>query len=399
MPLSLITGTNGKSTSVRLAAQIAKAAGICAGVTSTDFIKVGDTIIDDGDYSGPGGARMLLRDKRCEMAFLEVARGGLLRRGLPVNRANAALVTNIASDHLGQYGINTVDEITDVKMMVSKAIAPASSSEASLTKNASYQATLVLNADDKRLVQSAKLTNAPICWFSLDANNPVIKQALDKQTPCVFVENDEIIYCKQTRSIIARVNDVPMTMQGTALHNVQNALGVIGLCESLGMPRSAIQDGLYSFASNANDNPGRGNVYELDGIKVIVDFAHNSHSMQAVINMAAKMPSNRTHVMFSHAGDRSDQDIKDLSDAVYQLSPATYCLAELEQYLRGREVGEISDIVRKHLLSKGVKQEQIILADDPLAGTKMLMSEAKKGDLVLLFVLSDRERVQNFLTN
>ena len=396
--LSLITGTNGKSTSVRLAAQIAKAAGICAGVTSTDFIKVGDTIIDDGDYSGPGGARMLLRDKRCEMAFLEVARGGLLRRGLPVSRANAALVTNIASDHLGQYGINTVDEITDVKMMVAKAVAPRACLQASSNNTSRMQATLVLNADDKRLVQSASVIDAPICWFSLDANNPMITQARKLQRPCVFVEYDEIVYSEQRQTSIARVNDIPMTMQGTAQHNVQNALGVIGLCVSLDIPRSAIRAGLHSFASSANDNPGRGNVYELNGIKVIVDFAHNSHSMQAVINMAANMQAERTHVMFSHAGDRSDQDIKDLSDSVHQLSPTTYCLAELTQYLRGREVGEISTLVRQHLLSKGVAQAQILLADDPLSGTKMLMSKAQKGDLVLLFVLSDRESVQRFLT-
>ena len=122
IPIALITGTNGKSTSVRLAAEIAKAEGLHAGVTSTDFIKVGDHIIDEGDYSGPGGARMLLRNNNTEIAFLEVARGGLLRRGLPVYSANAALVTNVASDHLGQYGINTVDEIAEVKLMVAKAI-------------------------------------------------------------------------------------------------------------------------------------------------------------------------------------------------------------------------------------------------------------------------------------
>ena len=121
IPCAFITGTNGKSTSVRLASVIAKTAGINAGVTSTDFIKVGDDIIDTGDYSGPGGARMLLRDTRTEMAFLEVARGGILRRGIPIESVDAALITNVASDHLGQYGINTVEELAATKFVVAKA--------------------------------------------------------------------------------------------------------------------------------------------------------------------------------------------------------------------------------------------------------------------------------------
>lgn len=403
IPLALITGTNGKSTSVRLAAEIAKAAGKIAGVTSTDFIKVGDTIIDEGDYSGPGGARMLLRDNRTEMAFLEVARGGLLRRGLPVKTANAALVTNVASDHLGQYGINTVDDIADVKIMVAKAIGPERSEHSSAEHGLSIQSstdnnrTLVLNADDKRLIRVSQRLDMPICWFSLDAKNPLIVQALENGRPCVFVQDGELIYSHETAINIARVKDVPMTINGTAAHNVQNALGVIGLCKALLIDDSAIKAGLLNFASSADDNPGRGNIYEVNGITVIVDFAHNSHSMQAVINMASKMPANHKHVMFSHAGDRSDQDIKDVADAVRALSPITYALAELEPYLRGRKLNEISQLVQSHLLMRGVEQGQILLAGDPLDGAKQVMSRAESGDLVLLFVLSDRERVQQFL--
>lgn len=392
IPLALITGTNGKSTSVRLAAEIAKAMGIVAGVTSTDFIKVGDTIIDEGDYSGPGGARMLLRDKRTQMAFLEVARGGLLRRGLPVTRANAALVTNVASDHLGQYGINTVDEITQVKMMVAKSIQSMIG-----TQYAHGQAMLVLNADDHRLAQAGLASDSPICWFSTSPTNPLIVSARAKRQPCVFIEQNKLVYSAQTRCELAYVDELPMTMQGTAMHNVQNALGVIGLCKILGIDDTAISKGLTSFGSDAKDNPGRGNVYNVKGITVIVDFAHNSHSMQALINMAAKMPAKHTHVMFSHAGDRSDQEIKDVSDAVYQLSPKTYCLSELAQYLRGRELGDISTIVQRHLLNKGVSEEAIVMADNPLAGSKQLLSIAQPGDLVLLFVLSNREKVERLI--
>jgi UDP-N-acetylmuramyl tripeptide synthase len=390
IPLALVTGTNGKSTSVRLAAEIAKAASLIAGVTSTDFIKVGDTIIDDGDYSGPGGARLLLRDKRTEIAFLEVARGGLLRRGLPVQSANVALVTNVAGDHLGQYGINTVEEIATVKSMVSKAVQKG---------NDFSKGTLVLNADDALLVTESKKLNVPICWFSENENNPLIVKALSQNHPCVFVQRNKLVYSHIEQEVIATITDIPMTVNGTAKHNIQNALGVIGLTKALGISSDAILLGLINFGSNATDNPGRGNIYEVNGVTVIVDFAHNSHSMQALVTMASNIQAKAKHVMFSHAGDRSDKDILDVANAVRKLKPSTYVLAEINKYLRGREPDEISSLVRDHLLANGILEKDIILTSDPIEGTKRIMDRAVSGDLVLLFVLDEREKVQDLLTN
>jgi cyanophycin synthetase len=176
VPLALVTGTNGKSTSVRLAAQIAQAANISAGVTSTDFIRVGEEIIDKGDYSGPGGARILLRDKRTEMAFLEVARGGILRRGLPVSRVDAALITNIASDHLGQYGINTLEQLAEAKFVVTKAL--------------NEHGILVVNADNELVVQQASKLDKTLCWFSKDEHNPLIQGQINNAGRAVFNPND-----------------------------------------------------------------------------------------------------------------------------------------------------------------------------------------------------------------
>jgi cyanophycin synthetase len=396
IPLALITGTNGKSTSVRLAAEIAMAAGLQAGVTSTDFIKVGDAIIDRGDYSGPGGARMLLRDKRTEIAFLEVARGGLLRRGLPVKEANVSLVTNVASDHLGQYGINTVDEIAHVKLMVAKAIR---------NKNS----LIVLNADDERLVKFVpecfpKDQPIPVCWFSLDANNALIQNHIRENRPCVYRENGFIIYHHESKHKVAEIDLVPMTVNSTAMHNVQNALGVVGLCKTLGISSEAIQSGLMSFGSNAADNPGRTNVYDVNGITVIVDFAHNAHSMKAVMdmakNMAKTMPNDGTiSVMFSHGGDRSNKEIFDVADAVRSINPSSYILCELETYLRGRDMGEISDLVETYLLEKGIPAAALVKALDPIDGAQKALNVAKAGDLVLLFVLDKREQVDSYLTN
>src|SRR5262249_33438447 len=159
-PAALVTGTNGKTTTVRLLGAIAQAAGLTAGVTSTDGVSVGEEVVAEGDYSGPNGARTVLRDRRVDIAMLEVARGGILRRGLAVPRVRAALVTNVANDHLGEVGIFDLDSLADVKMVVAKAIGP--------------EGRIVLNADDALLLERGARLTKPVCWFTLDARHPVL---------------------------------------------------------------------------------------------------------------------------------------------------------------------------------------------------------------------------------
>jgi UDP-N-acetylmuramyl tripeptide synthase len=386
IPIALITGTNGKSTSVRLAAQIAKAAGICAGVTSTDFIRVGDDIIDHGDYSGPGGARMLLWDKRTELAFLEVARGGILRRGLPIKKVNAALITNVASDHLGQYGINTVAQLAETKFVVAKALEKDS--------------VLVLNADNSLVVEQAKKITNTLCWFSTDENNPLIKKHIQKGERAVFIREDYVIYHFDGHfETVAKVADAPMTLNGAALYNVQNALGVVGLCKALNLPQQAILNGLMAFGSDAEDNPGRGNHYQVNGCTVIVDFAHNEHGMRAVVAMARNIPAKKYITMFSHAGDRSDQDIKDMTHVVTELNADLYIPVEVEKYIRGRKPNELPVLIEQFLLQKQVPQQHIQISASPLLGTKKALLAAEPGDVVLLFVLDERQAIHDWLTS
>jgi cyanophycin synthetase len=384
IPRALITGTNGKSTSVRLASHIAKAAGFVAGVTSTDFIRVGDDIIDNGDYSGPGGARMLLRDPRTEMAFLEVARGGILRRGIPIDSVDAALITNIASDHLGQYGINTVEELAETKFVVAKGL--------------DKQGTLVLNADNVLVVAQSLKLDKSICWYSTEESNVLVQSQLSCGAAAVFIRNNHIVYVSGNKEEnIASLDNVPMTLNGAAQHNVQNALGVVGLSKALNLPTEAIRIGLQDFGSNAEDNPGRGNIYEINGIKVLVDFAHNEHSMRAVVKTINQLPAKRKIAMFSHAGDRSDDEIRNLTGAVTELDASLYIVTELERYLRGRQIGEVPSIVGDYLHQQSIPSEKIHYAADPLKGTKIAMGFAQPGDVVLLFVLADREQVHEYL--
>ena len=385
IPRAFITGTNGKSTSVRLAAHIAKAAGFVTGVTSTDFIRVGDNIIDTGDYSGPGGARMLLRHPETELAFLEVARGGILRRGIPIDSVNAALITNVASDHLGQYGVNTVTELAEAKFVVSKGV--------------DEQGTVVLNADNQLVIEQGLKLQQKICWYSKDEANALLQTHIAAGGAAVFIRHQQIVYVENHQEeLIASLDKVPMTLNGAAAHNVENALGVVGLSKALALPTQAIQTGLQNFGSNAEDNPGRGNIYDISGIKVVVDFAHNEHSMRAVVNTINQMPAKQKFVAFSHGGDRSNQEIFDLTEAVTGLDASLYIITELERYLRGRELGEIPKIVSDYLQQKSIPEQKIRIAADPLEGAKIAMEQANPGDVVLLFVLADREQVHQYLT-
>lgn len=380
IPVAMITGTNGKSTSVRLTSEIIKQSGQCCGVTSTDFIRVGDTIIDKGDYSGPGGARTLLRNKDVEVALLEVARGGILRRGLPIPTVDAAMITNVAEDHLGQYGINTLRGLTATKFVVAKAV--------------SENGTLVVNADDAESVVYAKQIDKNKCWYSTDENNPVLAAHLaDGGTGC-YVRDGQMVYQDQSGSFsIVAVNDVPSTFDGAAVHNVQNALGAIGVGKSLGISNEDIGTALGNFRSDAADNPGRGNVFKVKGATVVMDFAHNEHSMNAIVATTNNMPSKRKWVMLSAGGDRSDQDISVMTEAAMVMKPDQLVSAELHAYLRGRAVGSIpklmSDIAKNH----GMTDSAIHSAGSPLEAAKLIMEQLQEGDLVLLLVLSEREEV------
>ena len=407
VPIALVTGTNGKSTSVRLSSQIIKQAGLRCGVTSTDFIRVGDTILDTGDYSGPGGARMLLRHPDTEAAVLEVARGGLLRRGLPIPQVDVALVTNIAEDHLGQYGINSIAALTAAKMMVAKADCKS----------------LVLNADDENLVAFVDKSKAKaeadransnstasvsivdlaplasrlperITWFSLDESNPVIIEARSQQQNVCFVRNDQIIYSTPSdEANIININDIPMTLQGAAVHNVQNALAAVALSKALDIDTRPIREALAQFKSDASDNPGRGNLFEYQGAKLMLDFAHNVHSMNAMANTLRNMPAARKILLLCMAGDRTDSDVRKMVHSAMTMQPDLVWVCELPNYLRGRELGSMPDVIASAVRETGLIDSAIHFANDPLQGAEAIIKQLQADDLVFIMALSQRDDI------
>ncbi len=380
IPLGIVTGTNGKSTTVRLAASILAAAGLRAGITSTDYIRVGEEILDRGDYSGPGGARTLLRHPRSEAVVLEVARGGLLRRGIGVERADGALITNVAADHLGEYGINSVAEMAEAKFIVRRAL--------------SADAPLILNADDPESVRLAASISNRIIWFGLHADDGVLQQHLGNNGAAAFLDHGWLTLTEdgETRKII-EAKDVPITFGGAARYNISNALGAMALCHVLGVDDQALATGLKAFSGGADVNPGRGNLFEKDGIRIFLDFAHNEHGIKAISETVKAFQAERNIVLMGQAGDRLDKDIDDLVRAACELDPDRLLVCELPGYERGRPAMEVPALIRDIAMAKGVPEAAISVFASPLKGVQEALAEARQGDCLVLLALTQRDEV------
>lgn len=380
LPVALITGTNGKTTTTRLCAAMSRRAGFRSGLSSTDGVHVGDIVLGDGDFSGPAGARLLLRDRRVQIAALEVARGGILRRGLPVRYATVAVVTNVADDHLGHYGIMTVPELAAVKMSIRRGLKPGG--------------ILVLNADDPNIVAEAAGLIETIWWFSLYPGSPRIESSLKRSLACGWFDGTDLLLSEGTETVrLLAVRDVPIALSGAARYNIQNALAASLACRALGIGLAPIRAALAEFRNDPVDNPGRCNEFSWNGARVFVDFAHNPHSIAAVTSALGDLPARRRFLLISHAGDRSDQDIQGLAKGANAMRPDIVVVAENPGYLRGRTPGEVPEIIRKTFLGTGLPAASILSAISPAPGAAAILDQVGPGDLALLLVHADRDRI------
>ncbi|MGI9220199.1 MAG: Mur ligase family protein [Woeseiaceae bacterium] len=384
VPIGLVTGTNGKTTTVRLATHIMRSAEQNVGLSSTDWIAVNDRIIDRGDWSGPGGARAVLREQSIDVGILESARGGLLRRGLGVNVADVALITNIAEDHLGDFGSQNLAELMDIKWIVSRAVVGYGK--------------LILNADDRLLVSKADRYPGEIVWFSLQADNSLVQQHVAAGgTAFVLDEPDLVMLAGDSRDVICSPSDIAITLNGAARHNVANCLAAAALTTNLGADLQDVRSGLMSITQD--DNPGRCNVYDIDGFKVLVDFAHNPHAMQALFGMAQGLPAKRRVLCFGQAGDRPDKAIRELARDAFAIGLDKVIVSELADYHRGREAGEVFSIIKDELLLCGAKEEQILHFEEETESLAAAMDWAEAGDLVIMLALGGAAKIQSVLAS
>jgi len=370
IPAAMITGTNGKTTTARMCARILRAAGHQVGLSSTEGIWLDDQLLDTGDYAGPGGARTILRQTEATAAVLETARGGLLRRGLGVEQADAALITNIGPDHLGDFGSSTLNELLEIKWIISRAVA--------------WNGSLVLNADDERLVRHARDYAGRVVWFSLDPN----------RSEAEFRPDDGWLIRDQAgqRQRLCRIEDIPLCLGGAARHNIANALAAAAVCSCLGAEPEAIAAGLTGMRQD--DNPGRGNLYAFNGVRVFVDFAHNPAAIAAMAALARALPAERRLVAFAQAGDRTDELLRECAQAVWEMAPDQVIISELAQYARGRQHGEVHAVLRDELLRCGCRPEAIHHVETEMEALELALAWATPGDLLIMLVLGEAAGVR-----
>lgn len=390
LPTALITGTNGKTTTSRLLARMVRSAGLQVGNTTTDGWSIDEQLIEAGDWTGPGAARKVLRDARVQCAVLETARGGLMRRGLAVQDADVAVVTNASDDHLGEWGLDSVAQMAEAKLTVAKGVIPGGC--------------LVLNADNPALVDAvARLGlgrgDLALAWFSIDPSVELQTQLVRSGAAFAFAKRGTLWWQSGGLQVpVATLEEVPICFGGHAQHNVANALAALLAGHALGLPWEAIRQGLRTFKPSATDNPGRANRFSLNGAQILLDFAHNPDGVRQIVRLARALPATRRATTLGQGGDRSDEAIRALADTAYALGADLYILKESLHYLRGRPLGEVTGILRDQLLRCGANERQIAVCADENAALDTALAWLKPGDLIILLIHDDFNAALNRLT-
>jgi cyanophycin synthetase len=387
IPTALVTGSNGKTTTVRLLAACARANSWHAAYSSTDGVFLDGQVVDAGDYSGPAGARLAVRDRRAEAVILETARGGILRRGLAVFRADVALITNVSSDHFGEYGITDLDALADVKLTVGAVLSP--------------DGLLVLNADDAVLRSKAdKLSQRygrwpSLGWFSLNADADLLREHRARGGATSGVRNGRLNVSYQGAAHdLGAISSMPLTVDASAVYNIANLAGAALAAIALGIPASAIASVFAQFGAKPSDNIGRMMRFDIGGVKVVLDYAHNSDGLRGLLKVAEHLRSGvgRLGLLLGHAGNRRDTEIEELARVAAEFHPDLVVVKENEAHLRGREQGEVPRIIRSTLLRAGMPESALPLRMTEVDAARCALDWARPGDVVALLVHSSAAR-------
>ncbi|WP_350343725.1 cyanophycin synthetase [Proteinivorax tanatarense] len=371
IPIVSITGTNGKTTTTRLISHTLRKEGINVGMTTTDGIYVNDNLVEKGDTTGPYSASVILDDPTTDIAVLETARGGILKRGLGYDLADVAVVTNLSEDHIGQDGVNNLDDLFFVKSLVVEAVKPGGS--------------LVLNADDPYVIKmAAKNKKAKVIFFSLNANeNQVFKRHMAAGGTCLFVKNGRIIIAAGSKNIITLpLEEISITSQGQAHHNVKNVMAAIGANLALNMPLETAKEKICNFDA-IKHNPGRCNVFEDNGITVIVDYGHNKDGYLQTFKFAKGLAPQKLFAVLGVPGDRSNEDIVELGNIAAK--ECDVLILKEDKELRGRERGEVAKLFEKGLKKESFSKDnyRIVLPEDKAIMEAIDMCQ--KGDALVVF--------------
>lgn len=378
IPTAIITGSNGKTTSVRLVAACARAHGWRAGYNCTDGVFIDNEPRATGDYSGPAGARLVMRDRRVQAAVLETARGGILRRGVAVSRADVALITNISSDHFGEYGIDDLNGLADVKFSVAATVAAHGS--------------LVLNADDALLQAKSRelpqrFGRAPtLAWFALDADSPfLIQQRAQGASTCGVRAARLWLQRAGGEHDLGQVAAMPLSIGGLASYNIANLAGAALAAVILGISPATISAVFGRFGENAADNPGRMMRFGFKGAQVLIDYAHNPAGLREFLTVATELRGHgRLGLLLGHAGNRKDDDLAELARTAADFKPELIVVKEDEAHLRGRPPGEIPRIIHAELLRLGLGESSLAMRDNEFDAARYALDWGRPGDVLAL---------------
>jgi cyanophycin synthetase len=333
IPVVAVTGTNGKTTTTRLIAHMSRCAGNVTGWTSTDGVYVDGEVVEEGDWSGYGGAGRVLGDRRVQLAVLETARGGLLLRGAGARHNDVSVVTNVGADHLGLQGIHTVDDLAEVKAVVPH-----------LTREGGW---CVLNAQDPRVLAMRAGSKARPWVFSLDPDAPGVRAVLSEGGRATSVLDEQVVLLDADGGLdpLLPLADVPMTLAGLSRHDVANALAATSAGLAIGLPREAVLQGLRTFS--AEQNPGRMNLWDVGGCVLVLDLAHNEDSLQALLAVVRglRLPGGRVVTVLGTAGDRLDEQLREMGHLARHGSDEVV-LALKSRYLRGRSPEDMLALLR-----------------------------------------------------
>ena len=373
VPIAAVTGTNGKTTTSRMLAHIAKMAGYTPGLTTTDGVYIDGQRTVEGDMTGPVSARMVLADPQIDFAVLETARGGLVRAGMGVAEVDVGAVLNVASDHLGLKGIDTLEQLAEVKRIVVEAASECA----------------VLNADDPNVLKMSGYTDARVlCYVTMNPSHPLVREHVRAGGRACALEqgvNGHMItlYDKGSHIPLLWTHLIPATLEGRALHNVQNAMFAASMAFSMGIKLDAIRHGLRTFDTTFFQAPGRMNVFNEHPFKVIMDYAHNAHAVGMMADLAQRLDASRRIVVVAGPGDRRDEDLREIAQVV--AGKFDHYVVRRDDSLRGRDGDEVPRIIAKALQAAGVPDAAISVIADEQEALDAALRMGQPGDLLLVF--------------
>jgi len=376
IPIAAVTGTNGKTTTSRMLAHILKMRGFTVGLTSTDGVYIDGQLSVPGDMTGPVSAKMILRDPSVDAAVMETARGGMLRGGLGFQTCNVAGCLNVAADHLGLKGIDTLEQLAEIKRVPIEIASDAA----------------VLNADDPHCLQMADYTDAKtLCYVTMNPGHPLVKQHIRAGGQAFVLEegmNGHMITIYDTESHIPLLwtHLIPATIEGRAIHNVQNAMFAAALAYNMDIGLEDIRHGLRTFDATFFQTPGRMNIYDEHPFKVILDYAHNPAAVSAMCNLVDRFePEGIRIIVLSAPGDRRDEDIRKIAEI--SAGHFDHFICRCDDNRRGRGEDEVAVMLKNKLLEDGVAADRIEVIPDEQEATTRALEVAQAGDLIL--VLAD----------